>query len=225
METLYLPALDENEKPATLIWLHGMGVDGSDFESFQQELDRFGDIRHLRLVLPTAPVRTITCMGLDMPAWYDVKNNDFNAIGEDDIEGIIAEERAKSPDTPIWLGGFSQGAAMALLVGYSQVEALAGIIALSGYVPQHPRFDELSDVARQTPVFMAHGTLDTIISIAKARNGLETLNLAGASVEFHEYPMMHELCPDEMADLGDFIRAHTLNMEQEQKVPESSSHQ
>ena len=233
METLYLPALDENEKQATLIWLHGMGVDGSDFESFQEELDRFGDVRHLRLVLPTAPVRTITCMGLDMPAWYDVKDNDFNALGEDDIDGmnqsreiiqkIIAEERAKSPDTPIWLGGFSQGAAMALLVVYSQVEPLAGIIALSGYVPKHPRFDELSDIARQTPVFMAHGTLDTVISIAKARNGLETLNLAGASVEFHEYPMMHELCPDEMADLGDFIRAHTLNMEQEQQAQESSS--
>ena len=85
METLYLPALDENEKPATLIWLHGKGVDGSDFESFQQELARFGDIRHLRLVLPTAPVRTITCMGLDMPASYDGKNHDFNSLGEYDI--------------------------------------------------------------------------------------------------------------------------------------------
>ena len=105
---------------------------------------------------------------------------------------------------------------MALLVGYSQVEPLAGIIALSGYVPQHPRFKELSDLAKQTPVFMAHGTLDTVISIAKARSGLETLNLASASVEFHEYPMMHELCPDEITDLGDFIQAHTENMQAEE---------
>lgn len=226
MDTIYLPALDETARPATLIWLHGMGVDGSDFEAFQQELAQFGNIRHLRFVLPTAPKRTVTYLNMEMNAWYDVKEGDFNAQGNDDLESmnasreiiqkLIDEERKKSPDTPIWLGGFSQGAAMALLVGYSQVEPLAGIIALSGYVPQHPRFKELSDLAKQTPVFMAHGTLDTVISIAKARSGLETLNLASASVEFHEYPMMHELCPDEITDLGDFIQAHTENMQAEE---------
>ena len=219
METLYLPALDENEKQATLIWLHGMGVDGSDFESFQEELDRFGDVRHLRLVLPTAPVRTITCMGLDMPAWYDVKDNDFNALGEDDIDGmnqsaefinaLIEEQRQKYPESPIWLGGFSQGAAMALIVGMSQIPPIAGIIALSGYVPNHPRFEELSDVAKQTPIYMAHGTLDPVISIAQARRSLETLNKAGATVEFFDYPMMHEICPDEVADIAEFINAHS----------------
>ena len=97
---------------------------------------------------------------------------------------------------------------MALLVGFEQLQPLAGIIAFSGYVPAHPRFDEISDVARQTPVFMAHGTLDSVISIATAREGLEKLNKAGASVEFYDYPMMHEVCPDEVSDLAEFIEAH-----------------
>ena len=130
------------------------------------------------------------------------------------INALIEEQRRQYPNSPIWLGGFSQGAAMALLVGMSQITPVAGIIALSGYVPKHPRFAELSDVAKQTPIFMAHGTLDSVISIAQARKGLEVLNKAGASVEFSDYPMMHEICPDEVADIAEFITAHSQAAEE-----------
>ena len=179
MDTIYQPALDDTQNPMTLIWLHGLGVDGSDFEEFQQELSQFGEIQNLNIVLPTAP--TISVMKMSMPGWYDLFNDTFQCkpgeVIEEDIEGmnasmaivqsIIDDERKKNPDTPIWLGGFSQGAAIALLTGYSQTIPLQGIIALSGYVPNHPRFDELSDLARQTPTFIAHGTLDTVISMLK----------------------------------------------------------
>lgn len=223
MDTIYQPALDKTQKPLTLIWLHGLGADGSDFEDFQQELSQFGEINNVNMVLPTAPVRTVTIMKMKMPAWYDLLDEIFQTKHDEslveDIEGmnasmalvqsIIDQEREKNPDVPIWLGGFSQGAAIALLTGYSQMKPLQGIIALSGYIPNHPRFDELSDVARQTPTFIGHGTLDTVISIAKARDGLTLLNERGATVEFFEYPMMHEVCPDEIHDIGDFIQTHS----------------
>lgn len=219
MDTIYLDPLDDSRPSLTLIWMHGLGADGTDFENFREELEQFGGLNNVRLVLPTAPVRTISAMKLDMHAWYDLREETItNDPADQDIEGmdasidliqeLIDKERAERPDTPIWLGGFSQGAAMALLVGFEQLQPLAGIIAFSGYVPAHPRFDEISDIARQTPVFMAHGTLDSVISIATAREGLEKLNKAGASVEFYDYPMMHEVCPDEVSDLAEFIEAH-----------------
>lgn len=236
MDTIYQPALDDTQNPMTLIWLHGLGVDGSDFEEFQQELSQFGEIQNLNIVLPTAPTRTISVMKMSMPGWYDLFNDTFQCkpgeVVEEDIEGmnasmaivqsIIDDERKKNPDTPIWLGGFSQGAAIALLTGYSQTIPLQGIIALSGYVPNHPRFDELSDLARQTPTFIAHGTLDTVISIAKARDGVSHLNAKGATIEFYEYPMMHELCPDEIHDIGDFIMTHAPKTAEKVSVTEES---
>lgn len=223
MDTIFQPAIDDTQKPMTLIWLHGLGVDGSDFEDFQQELAQFGEVSNINMVLPTAPTRTITVMKMAMPGWYDLKTEIFQNDPEEDlvediegmnasmalVQAIIDEEREKNPDTPIWLGGFSQGAAIALLTGYSQTVPLQGIIALSGYVPNHPRFEELSDLAQQTPTFIGHGTLDPVISIAKAREGVTLLNEKGATVEFSEYPMMHELCPDEVHDIGDFILSHS----------------
>ena len=214
MDTIYLDPLDDSRPSLTLIWMHGLGADGTDFENFREELEQFGGLNNVRLVLPTAPVRTISAMKLDMHAWYDLREETItNDPADQDIEGmdasidliqaLIDKERAERPDTPIWL------------VGFEQLQPLAGIIAFSGYVPAHPRFDEISDVARQTPVFMAHGTLDSVISIATAREGLEKLNKAGASVEFYDYPMMHEVCPDEVSDLADFIEAHQADESEE----------
>ena len=219
MDTIIQEPLDDSREPITMIWLHGLGVDGSDFESFQKELAQFGELNNVRMVLPSAPMRDITAYKMKLPGWYDFYEEDFNEQQKEDIEGmnqsaavinaLIEEQRSQHPNSPIWLGGFSQGAAMALLVGMSQITPVAGIIALSGYVPKHPRFAELSDVAKQTPIFMAHGTLDSVISIAQARKGLEVLNKAGASVEFSDYPMMHEICPDEVADIAEFITVHS----------------
>ena len=219
MDTIIQEPLSDSRARITLIWLHGMGVDGSDFESFQKELSQFGSLDNVRMVLPTAPVRDITAYKLTMNGWYDLYSESLDEQEKEDIDGmnqsaefinaLIEEQRQKYPESPIWLGGFSQGAAMALIVGMSQIPPIAGIIALSGYVPNHPRFEELSDVAKQTPIYMAHGTLDPVISIAQARRSLETLNKAGATVEFFDYPMMHEICPDEVADIAEFINAHS----------------
>lgn len=218
MDTIIQEPLDDSQAPITLIWLHGLGVDGSDFESFQKELSQFGGLDNVRMVLPTAPARDISAYKLTMNAWYDLYTENFDEQEKEDIDGmnqsaamisaLIEEQRQKYPESPVWLGGFSQGAALALIAGLSQIPPVAGIIALSGYVPQHPRFEELSDVAKQTPIFMAHGTLDSVITIAQARESLETLNKAGATVEFFDYPMMHEICPDEVTDIAEFIRAH-----------------
>lgn len=219
MDTIIQEPIDTSLEPITMIWLHGLGVDGSDFESFQKELAQFGELNNVRMILPSAPERVITAYNMKMTGWYDFFQETFDEQEKEDLEGmnqsaetinaIIAQAREAHPNSPIWLGGFSQGAAMALIVGLSQITPVAGIIALSGYVPKHPRFEELSDVAKQTPIFMAHGTLDSVVSIAQARKGLEVLNKAGASVEFYDYPMMHEICPDEVADIAEFIAAHS----------------
>ena len=225
MDTIIQEPLDDSHAPITLIWLHGMGVDGSDFESFQKELSQFGELNNVRMILPSAPSRDISAYNMKMTAWYDIYDETFDSEQKEDIDGmnqaadaistLIEEQRQKNPQSPIWLGGFSQGAALALLVGMSQINPVAGVIALSGYVPNHPRFDELSDVAKQTPIFMAHGTLDSVITIAQARAGLEILNKAGASVEFKDYPMMHEICPDEVSDIAEFISAHSSEQSNE----------
>ena len=219
MDTIIQEPIDTSLEPITMIWLHGLGVDGSDFESFQKELAQFGELNNVRMILPSAPERVITAYNMKMTGWYDFFQETFDEQEKEDLEGmnqsaetinaLIAQARKAHPNSPIWLGGFSQGAAMALIVGLSQITPVAGIIALSGYVPKHPRFEELSDVAKQTPIFMAHGTLDSVVSIAQARKGLEVLNKAGASVEFYDYPMMHEICPDEVADIAEFIAAHS----------------
>lgn len=221
MQTIYQPALNQDKKPITLIWLHGLGVDGSDFKDFQQELEQFGHIDNVNVVLPSAKVREVSTMKLSMPAWYDLYTDNFMEKADEDIDGmneartfvqtIIDEERTKNPDTPIVLGGFSQGAAVALLTGLSQTTPLLGIVAFSGYVPHHPRFDEISDIAKQIPIFMAHGSIDSVIPMHKAEEGVMTLNKAQANVEFHQYAMMHELCPDEIADLADFMQVHFEN--------------
>lgn len=225
METIYQPALNQDKKPITMIWLHGLGVDGSDFKAFQQELEQFGQIDNINMVLPSAKVREVSVMKLSMPAWYDLYSDNFMEKAQEDIDGmneardyvqsIIDEERAKNPDTPIVLGGFSQGAAVALLAGLSQTTPLLGIVAFSGYVPLHPRFDEISDIAKQIPIFMAHGSIDSVIPMHKAEEGVLTLNKAQANIEFHQYPMMHELCPDEIADLAEFLQVHWDNWQQQ----------
>lgn len=230
METIYQPALNPEKKPLTMIWLHGLGVDGSDFKFFQKELEQFGGLDNINMVLPSAPVRDVTAAKLSMPAWYDLYTNNFLEKSEEDIDGmneamafvqtIIDEEREKNPDTPIILGGFSQGAAVALLAGLEQTEPLFAIVAFSGYVPRHPRFDEISDVAKQTPIFMSHGSIDSVIPLYKVEEGLVTLNQAQANLEFHSYPMMHEVCPDEVADLADFIQAHLARIEEEKQAQE-----
>ena len=233
MDTIFQEPLDQTQKPITLIWLHGLGVDGSDFESFQKELSQFGELNNVRMVLPSAPLRDITAYNMKMNGWYDLFDETFEEETKEDIDGmnqaaetitaLIEEERQKYPDSPIWLGGFSKAAEKDHQVDYTRfkqwagqiITPLAGVIALSGYVPKHPRFDELSDVAKQTPVFMAHGTLDPVISLVQAKKGLEVLNKAGASVEFFDYPMVHEICPDEVADIAEFIRAHGATSQQE----------
>lgn len=211
---------DVNKPFITIIGLTNEGTKGSTQKDPREILQRLAKLQNVRLVFPEPPIRQITLTSENLPAWYDLRGDSFStAKCEDDltfinesmnlIQDVIDEEHRLYPSAPIWLVGFSQGATMAILTGLNQLEPIAGVIALSGFVPDHPRLKELSDVARQTPIFMAHGSLDSVITISKSRESLARLIQAGANVEFFEYPMVHEVCPREVKDLGEFIRAYT----------------
>ena len=220
MNKLIYDPVDLKKPFITIIGLADAGANGSYRRDPCEKLYRLAKLQNVRLVLPDAPTRQITLTGESLSAWYDLREDSFtNPECEADllfinesmslIQTVIDEERRLYPSAPIWLAGFSQGATMAILTGLNQLEPIAGIVALSGYVPDHPRLKELSDIARQIPIFMAHGALDTVISISKSRESFMRLNQAGANVEFFEYPMNHEISPQEIEDIGDFIRAYT----------------
>lgn len=216
MDPITIPAISSDRPSFTLIWLHGLGADALDFEDFQQELHQFSDIENVKLILPEAPARTITAAGKEMRGWFDIKEeltednlpDDFGGMDAsvELVDAIVTAEKAAHPDTPVVLGGFSQGAVIALLAGFEAPERIAGVIALSGFVPEHPRFAEISDVAKSLPVFIGHGMLDPVVPVSVINAGVARLNNVGASVSLRTYPMLHEICPDEMKDLGDFLR-------------------
>ena len=137
MDTIIQEPIDTSREPITMIWLHGLGVDGSDFESFQKELAQFGELNNVRMILPSAPERIITTYNMKMTGWYDFFQETFDEQEKEDLEGmnqsaetinaIIAQAREAHPNSPIWLGGFSQGAAMALM-DEDQEDALKELI-------------------------------------------------------------------------------------------------
>ncbi|HAW44989.1 MAG TPA: hypothetical protein DCW60_01370 [Sutterella sp.] len=220
MEFFKLTPISRDKPCFTLIWLHGLGADGSDFEDFQQELFQYSEIDNVNLILPTAPDRKVRTFDKELPAWFDISEDIEETVSQEtDVEGmdasvkavaeLIEAEKKASPDVPIVIGGFSQGAVIALLTGFNHPADIQAVVAFSGFVPMmHPRFAEISDVARKLPVFIAHGTLDPVIPINLVTDGVSRLTCLDTQVEFHTYPMVHELCPDEMKDLGDFLKAH-----------------
>jgi len=214
METLpYVEVLTGAEPVGTVIWLHGLGADGHDFEPIVPHLR----VHHaLRFRFPHAPRQPVTLnRGMVMRAWYDII--ELTAEGRADAEGIarsrvaieqlIAEERARGvPAHRIVLAGFSQGGAMALDVGLRHAEALGGLLILSAYLPLPDALKALS-ANRTTPVFVGHGTADMVVPMMMGERTTAALRGAGMQVEWHTYPAQHGVHPREIADIGAWLDA------------------
>jgi phospholipase/carboxylesterase len=199
---------------AAVIWLHGLGADGHDFEPIVPEL-RLPPSAGIRFVFPHAPVRPVTLNnGMRMRAWYDI----FQLGGgpEDEagirasqalVEGLIAEEKKKGIRAGrIVVAGFSQGGAIALQTALRHPEPLAGVLALSTYLPIAAQLEaERADANRSVPIFMAHGLHDDIIPLRKAELSKEVLAKNGYAVEWKTYPMPHSVCAEEIGDIARFL--------------------
>jgi phospholipase/carboxylesterase len=205
----------------SVVWMHGLGADGHDFEPVVAMLD----IPHTRFILPHAPHRPVTINnGYSMPAWYDLYGLDASSqqdkIGIEQtrlqIESLIAAEVARGiPTDRIVLAGFSQGGAIALHTGLRYQERLAGIIALSTYLPLKASLaEEATSVNADLPTFMAHGTFDDVISMATNQGSKEILEQMGYPLEWHAYPMAHSVCEEEIADIRQFL-ARVLRLDQD----------
>jgi phospholipase/carboxylesterase len=202
---------------AAVIWLHGLGADGNDFASLVPQLDIAG-CPPIRFIFPPAPSMPVTINGgYVMPAWYDILAADM--VNREDaggiqrsalaVERLIAQEVARGiHPSNIVLAGFSQGSAMALHTGLRHPERLAGIMALSGYLPLAATLIvERSPANQHTPIFMAHGTADPVVAISRAEASRQALLDLGYPVQWHTYPMPHSLHPREIADIGHFLQA------------------
>ncbi|MES1945498.1 Carboxylesterase [Salinisphaera sp. PC39] len=206
----------EGAHRASVIWLHGLGADGNDFVPIVPEL-QLPDSLGVRFVFPHAPVRPVTINGgMAMRAWYDIAGLDPGST--EDAEGIRASaaevtalvdaERERGvPDSRIVLAGFSQGGAIALHTGLRHPERLAGIMGLSTYLPLRDRLaDEAADANRATPILMAHGSLDPMLPQQLGETSRDILQEAGHAVEWHSYPMQHQVCLEEIRDIAAWLR-------------------
>ena len=202
---------------ASVIWLHGLGADGHDFVPIVPEL-KLPATPGIRFVFPHAPMRPVTLnMGMRMRAWYDIRT--LTAEGRADEEGLraslarvkelIAAERALGiAPGRIVIAGFSQGAATALHVALRHPEPLAGVLALSSYLPlQATLAAELSEANKATPILMCHGQHDPVLPIALGLAACNWLRAAGYRVEWKEYPMQHQVSLPEIADIAAWLRA------------------
>ena len=219
MTETFLPCveLETGANPvASVIWLHGLGADGHDFEPIVPEL-RLPASLPVRFLFPHAPVRPITLNGgYPMRGWYDIYDLNFlnrreDAAGilasEAEVGKLIRRENARGIATSrIVLAGFSQGGAITLHAGLRYPERLAGLLALSTYLPLADRLaDERSEANRDTPLFMAHGSGDNVVPFQAGEVSFQRLAALGQPGEFHRYPMMHAVHPQEIADIGAWL--------------------
>ena len=200
---------------ASIIVLHGLGADGNDFVPIAEEL-RLEAVGPVRFIFPHAPVRPVTINGgMAMRAWYDLLHADLVKREDEaglrasrlDIEALIATERERGiAASRIVLAGFSQGCAMTLLTGLRHTERLAGLVGLSGYLPlADSSAAERSAASMALPVFLAHGRDDTVIPLARAAASRDALQALGCVVDWHEYPMAHSVCAQEVGDLNRWL--------------------
>lgn len=194
--------------------MHGLGADARDFHGLPAEIRLPAGLR-VRYVFPNAPRIPVTInMGLIMRAWFDVTG--FDARGQDErrirqsagwVDELIAREVERGvPASRIVLGGFSQGGAMALFVGLRQPAALAGIMCLSGYLPLAATLDaEAAAESRDVPIFQAHGSVDPMVPPELAHRTRDRLEAGGYAVDYHEYAMAHQICYEEVRDIGDWL--------------------
>lgn len=200
---------------ASVIVLHGLGADGSDFVPVAEALD-LSAVGAVRFVFPHAPVRPVTINGgYRMRAWYDILGADLQRREDEAglresaqaIAALIDRERERGIAAHrIALAGFSQGCAMTLLTGLRYPERLAGLAGMSGYLPlADSTAAERSEANRDVPIFLAHGSEDEIVAPARGRASRDALVALGHAVEWHEYPMEHSVCPDEIGALNQWL--------------------
>jgi phospholipase/carboxylesterase len=200
---------------AAILWLHGLGADGNDFVPVVPELVRRGE-RAWRFVFPHATARPVTINGgMRMRAWYDIISLERRSVEDEAgfretdlaVRELIAREIARGiPARRIVLAGFSQGGAVSLYTAPRYPERLAGVMALSSYLPLAARLAGERDPANlATPVFMAHGLADATLPIKLGLDSRDLLKSSGYAVEWHQYPMAHAVCGDEIADIRQFL--------------------
>ena len=220
--TALLPAIEltTGQHPiGSVIWLHGLGADGNDFVPVVKELGLPENLP-LRFIFPHAPMRPVTInAGHVMRAWYDIIDIGSNERKVDEagiresqqaIEAFIEREISRGvAANKIVLAGFSQGGAIALQTGLRHQQALAGILALSTYLPLAASLaTEGSSANRDIPIFMAHGNQDNVIPISIAENSRKELGRQGYKVEWHEYPMPHSVSMEEIEHIGAWLKLH-----------------
>lgn len=199
----------------SVIWLHGLGADGSDFVPLVPHLG----CRGVRFVFPNAPVAPVTVNGgHPMPSWYDIRTLDARAPDREDPDDVrraaewawelVAREVSRGvPASRVVLAGFSQGGAVALYAGLRAQGALAGLVALSTYlVLEGSLADEISEPARQTPVFFGHGNVDDVVHIDRGLHAFDVLSKLGVPTRWSEYRMGHSVSADEVQAIGAFLR-------------------
>lgn len=209
--------IDNSKIDASIIWLHGLGADGYDFEPVAQQLLQSESLRNLRFILPHAPEIAVTLNnGYVMPAWYDVYG--VRPIAKEDEAGIKASQRYIDSliqneisrgikSERIVLAGFSQGGAIALYTALRFPQRLAGILALSTYLPLHSKLAaEAHTINANIPIFMAHGIYDEVISLEMSKLSRDFLQSSRYFVNWHEYRMAHSVCAEEIADIKKFLQ-------------------
>ena len=213
LETLELQSGDH--PAASIIVLHGLGADGNDFVPIAEQLD-LSTVGPVRFVFPSAPVRPVTINGgYQMRAWYDILATDLVRREDEaglrasaaEIHALIDREAARGiPPARIVLMGFSQGCAMALMVGLRAPQRLAGLVAWSGYLPlAASTAAERSTANAGVPILMGHGRFDAMVAPARGMASRDALLALGYPVQWHDYPMEHSVCPDEIVDLNRWL--------------------
>jgi phospholipase/carboxylesterase len=201
---------------AAVLWLHGLGADGHDFEPVVPAIVRPG-WPAMRFVFPHAPVQAVTINnGMRMRAWYDIlqlgggpEDEAGIRLSQSQLQDLIAREQGRGiAARRIVLAGFSQGGAIALQTGLRQRERLGGVLALSTYLPLAATLSaERSAENRDVPIFLAHGRHDDLIPIARAQLSRLALEQLGYPVEWRDYPMPHTVCPEEIADIARWLES------------------
>ena len=219
LETVEIDAVGDAD--GSVIWLHGLGADGHDFEPVVPELRLQGQL-NLRFVCPHAPVRPVTINGgMEMRAWYDILTLDRDGPIDEDgtrassqqlVELIEREHERGVAYDKIVLAGFSQGGAIALHTALRYPHRVAGLMALSTYLPLQRFFaDEVASVIdadlRRLPIFMAHGSADPVLPMAMGERSRDLLQTNGFEVDWHEYPMAHSVCVEEIEDIRNWLLA------------------
>ncbi len=216
-----LPAIEvatAKEPKFAVIWLHGLGADGSDFVPVVHELGMNKDYG-THFVFPHAPYRAVTCNGgYEMRAWYDIISLEPHSRRIDEaglvesraaVRALIQRENERGiPSRNIFLAGFSQGGAVAYLTALTHAERLGGLVALSTYIPSPSlQLDEATPANRDLPILAAHGSHDDVVSPALGKAARDLLREAGYAMAWQEYPMPHSVCIEEIELIGDWLNA------------------